>query len=109
MTDDPVSGARQVTVAGAMHRPRVHELEKIGELMPEETNELTTGTIVDFGGVQASASPTRQPANIVAGWMGSGVDGVCAMVVRSTYAWWMYSGLGNDIFPVCSRWMADRL
>lgn len=43
---------RKVTIAGAMHRPRVGSLDTIGELIPEESNELTAGTVVDVGGVQ---------------------------------------------------------
>lgn len=43
---------RKVTIAGAMHRPRVGSLDTIGELIPEESNELTAGTVIDVGGVQ---------------------------------------------------------
>lgn len=39
-------------MAGDMRRPRLGRLDAIGELMPGESNELTTGTVIDIGGVQ---------------------------------------------------------
>lgn len=46
------SDNHQVTVAGAIRRPRVGRLDMIGDLVPEEDNVLTTGTVIDVGGVQ---------------------------------------------------------
>lgn len=46
----------KVTVAGAIRRPRVDRLDAVGELMPEENNELTSGTVIDVGGVQVRLS-----------------------------------------------------
>lgn len=43
----------KVTVAGAIRRLRAAgRLDTIGDLVPGETNELTSGTIIDIGGVQ---------------------------------------------------------
>ena len=42
----------KVTVAGAVRQPRVGHLHALGALMRNETNELTSGTVIDVGGVQ---------------------------------------------------------
>lgn len=43
----------KVTVAGAIRRLRAAgRLDTIGDLVPGETNELTSGTLIDIGGVQ---------------------------------------------------------
>lgn len=43
----------KVTVAGAIRRLRAAgRLDTIGDLVPGETNELSSGTIIDIGGVQ---------------------------------------------------------
>ncbi|CAM9737186.1 unnamed protein product, partial [Ectocarpus sp. 13 AM-2016] len=44
---------REVTVAGAIRRLRAAgRLDTIGDLVPGETNELSSGTVIDIGGVQ---------------------------------------------------------
>lgn len=42
-----------------MRRPRVGRLDAIGQLMPEESNELTNGTVIDIGGVQVRSGRRR--------------------------------------------------
>lgn len=42
----------KVTVTGDMRRTRIGRLDNVGDLIPGETNELTSGTVVDVGGVQ---------------------------------------------------------
>ena len=46
-------------MAGGMRRPRLGRLDAVGELMPEESNELTTGTVIDVGGVQVRFSKSK--------------------------------------------------
>ncbi|CAM9876174.1 unnamed protein product, partial [Hapterophycus canaliculatus] len=43
---------KKVTVTGAVRRTRVGCLDTVGDLVPGETNELTSGTVIDVGGVQ---------------------------------------------------------
>lgn len=52
-----------MTVRGAIRRPRVGRLDVIGELMPEENNDITTGTVIDVGGVQASSADKEEGHN----------------------------------------------
>lgn len=44
-------------MAGAVRQPRVGNLDIIGDLVPDENNELTCGTVIDVGGVQVRAGP----------------------------------------------------
>ncbi|CAM9116456.1 unnamed protein product [Ectocarpus fasciculatus] len=56
---------REVTVAGAIRRLRAAgRLDTIGDLVPGETNELTSGTIIDIGGVQMLYESAQQMARL---------------------------------------------
>ncbi|CAM9435056.1 unnamed protein product [Ectocarpus sp. 4 AP-2014] len=56
---------REVTVAGAIRRLRAAgRLGTIGDLVPGETNELSSGTIIDIGGVQMLYESAEQMARL---------------------------------------------